>query len=217
MTLSLLATSFQDDASIDAVEGPTGDELAGVGYSAFLILEIGLLPAMFTLATGTPFCPVGNATSIKSSSSSSNFTTVLDFLSTALATGDDGSTASLIGTSSSLNAGRSSSSTYVFLAGGVSGMYESDSFVRLVFVAGLFSEIGGDRTRVFLRVSVFTGRMRVADRLVAFVSISPSRSSIKSTSAALTVGLKSSVSMCSAITNCDPLPLVWVPSQHFSH
>lgn len=144
---------------------------------------------MFTLATGTPLCPVGKATSIKSSSSSSNFTTVLDFLSTALATGDDGSTASLIGTSSSLNVGRSSSSAYVFLAGGVSGIYESDSFVRLVFAAGLFSDIVGDRTRVFLRVSVFMGRMRVADRLVAFVSISPSRSSIKSTSAALTVGL----------------------------
>ena len=84
--------------------------------------------------------------------------------------------------------GRSSSSTYAFAAGGVSGMCASESLVRFVTAVDRFSDTGGDSTRVFLRASVFTGRVRFFEEGTGFVSISPSRSSMKSLSAAVTTG-----------------------------
>ena len=170
---------------------------------------------MFTLATGTPLCPVGRATSIRSSSSSSsNLTIGFDFRSTALVTGDDGRAASLMGTSSSLNVGSSSWSVEVFAAGGVAGMYESGSLVRFVFALSRFPDIGGDRTRVFLRASVLMGCMRGAEWRGLFVLISPSRSSMKSLSAALATGCTSqSRSTTLAIQVRLESPLVLEPLQ----
>ena len=67
-------------------------------------------------------------------------------------------------------------------------MKPSESLVLRLVAAGRFSDTGGESIRVFLRASVFTDRIRGADWLTGFVSISPNRSSMKSLSAAVATG-----------------------------